>query len=240
MALKGYGKWLLGGLGWAFGGPIGAILGFLMGSAFDGMDAGNFEYHGTSPGDFRVSLLILAASVMKADGRQLRSELEFVRAFFLKNFGEETTNQYMRVFRDVLKQEIPLESVCLQIKNHMDVHSRLQLLHFLFGISAADGQYHPLEMDTLEKISHFLGINQFDFISIKNMFVKETDSAYKILEVDPNASEDEIKKAFRAMALKHHPDRVNHLGEEFRKAAEEKFQKINEAYNTIKKQRGFN
>ncbi len=240
MALSGYGKWLLGGLGWALGGPIGGVLGFVIGSAFDGMDSGAYEYKGTTPGDFRVSLLILAAAVMKADGRQMKSELDFVRAFFLQNFGEETTKQYMVVFRNVLKQEIPLESVCLQIRNNMDLHSRLQLLHFLFGISAADGQFHPLEVDTIEKISQFLGINQYDFISIKNMFVKDTNSAYRILEVEPDASEEEIKKAFRAMALKFHPDRVSHLGEEFRKAAEEKFQQVNQAYNTIKKQRGFN
>ncbi len=240
MALSGYGKWLLGGLGWALGGPIGGVLGFVIGAAFDGMDSGAYEYKGTTPGDFRVSLLILAAAVMKADGRQMKSELDFVRAFFLQNFGEETTKQYMVVFRNVLKQEIPLESVCLQIRNNMDLHSRLQLLHFLFGISAADGQFHPLEVDTIEKISQFLGINQYDFISIKNMFVKDTNSAYRILEVEPDASEEEIKKAFRAMALKFHPDRVSHLGEEFRKAAEEKFQQVNQAYNTIKKQRGFN
>jgi DnaJ like chaperone protein len=204
------------------------------------MDSGAYEYKGTTPGDFRVSLLILAAAVMKADGRQMKSELDFVRAFFLQNFGEETTKQYMVVFRNVLKQEIPLESVCLQIRNNMDLHSRLQLIHFLFGISAADRQFHPLEVDAIERISQYLGINQYDFISIKNMFVKDTNSAYRILEVEPEASEEEIKKAFRAMALKYHPDRVSHLGEEFRKAAEEKFQQVNEAYNTIKKQRGFN
>ncbi|MBW6498504.1 MAG: TerB family tellurite resistance protein [Bacteroidales bacterium] len=240
MALSGYGKWLLGGLGWALGGPIAGVLGFVIGSAFDGMDSGAYEYKGTTPGDFRVSLLILAAAVMKADGRQMKSELDFVKAFFLQNFGEETTKRYMVVFRDVLKQEIPLESVCQQIRTNMDLHSRLQLLHFLFGISAADGQFHPREVETIQAISVYLGINQYDFISIKNMFVKDTNSAYRILEVEPDASEEEIKKAFRAMALKYHPDRVSHLGEEFRKAAEEKFQQVNEAYNTIKKQRGFN
>lgn len=240
MALKGYSKWIFGGLGWAFGGPIGAILGFLLGSAFEGMDSGIYEYRGTTPGDFRVSLLVLAASVMKADGRQLKSELDYVKAFFLQNFGEDITRQYMVAFRDMLKQEIPLESVCQQIRAHMDLHSRLQLLHFLFGISAADGQFHSQEVDTIEKIAHYLGINHYDFISIKNMFIKDADSAYRILEVEPDANEEEIKKAFRALALKHHPDRVSHLGEEFQKAAEEKFQQVNEAYNTIKKKRGFN
>ncbi|MFW5687482.1 MAG: TerB family tellurite resistance protein [Bacteroidota bacterium] len=244
MAISGYGKWILGGLGWALGGPIGAIVGFLMGSAFDSMDSGEFEYRadphaGTQPGDFRISLLILSAAVMKADGKQLKSELDYIKAFFVQNFGTDATRNYMRAFRNILNQQIPLQDVCLQIRSHMDLHARLQLIHYLFGISMADGRVHPNEIKMIEDISSWLNINQYDFISIKNMFIKETNSAYKILEVEPGASEDEIKKAYRAMALKYHPDRVSHLGEEFQQAAKEKFQEVNDAYNTIKKERGF-
>lgn len=240
MGLSGFGKWLLGGIGWTVGGPIGGILGFILGSAFDGMDSGAYELKRTSPADFRISLLILSGAVMKADGKQLKSELDFIRAFFLQNFGLQYTRRYMVVFREVLKQDIDLEAVCLQIKQNMDIHSRLQLIHFLFGISACDGQHHPRELETIEKISEGLGINPNDFVSIKNMFVKNANSAYHILEVSPEATDEEIKKAFRALALKHHPDRVAHLGEEFRTAAESKFQQVNEAFNAIKKQRGFN
>jgi DnaJ like chaperone protein len=70
------------------------------------------------------------------------------------------------------------------------------------------------------------------------MFVKETDSAYKILEIHSSATDEELKKAYREMALKYHPDKVSHLGEEVREAAEKKFQTVTEAYETIKKQRG--
>ncbi len=241
-----FGKWILGGLGWAFGGPIGAIVGFLMGSAFDSMNAGEFEYQkfkdpriGTQPGDFRISLLILSAAVMKADNKQLKSELDYIKAFFIQNFGPEATQHYMRAFRDILKRDIPLRDVCLQIRNHMDLHSRLQLLHYLFGISLADKHAHDMEINTIQNISNWMGINQHDFESIRNMFVKDSKSAYKILETDPSASDEQIKKAYRAMALKYHPDRVSHLGEEFQQASKEKFQKVNEAYETIRKERGF-
>lgn len=242
-----YGKWILGGLGWALGGPLGAILGYLMGSAFDSMNSGEFEYKttgadtyndvNTRSGDFRLSLLVLSASVMKADGKMLKSELDYIKAFFVQNFGQAQTKYYMRAFRDMLKKDIPLQDVCWQIQSHMDLHSRLQLLHFLFGIALADGKAHTREIKTIEDISSWLNINQNDFVSIKNMFVKETDSAYKILEVSPSASDEEVKKAYRAMALKYHPDRVSHLGEEFQLAAKEKFQKVNDAWNTIKKER---
>ncbi len=243
MAKSSYSKWILGGLGWAFGGPIGAIVGFLMGSAFESMNSGEYEYKAnqksTQPGDFRISLLVLSAAVMKADGKQLRSELDFIKSFFVNNFGVAQTRHYMQAFRDILKQEIPLQQVCLQISSNMDLHSRLQLLHYLFGIALADGHAHPNEIKTIENISQWLNIAPQDFKSIKNMFVKETDSAYKILEVSPSADEQEIKQAYRSMALKYHPDRVSHLGEEFQQAAKEKFQKVNEAWDRIKKERGF-
>jgi DnaJ like chaperone protein len=243
MTLTKYGKWILGGLGWAFGGPIGAIIGFLMGSAFEGMDSGEFEYREpvstTQSGDFRISMLILSASVMKADGKQLKSELDYIKAFFIQNFGVQQTQFYMRAFRDILKQEIPLQDVCMQIRANMDINSRLQLIHYLFGIALADGHTHITEVKTIENIANWINIPPQDFISLKNMFIKDAHSAYKILEVSADATEDEIKKAYRAMALKYHPDRVSHLGEEFQLAAKEKFQKVNDAYNTIKKERGF-
>jgi DnaJ like chaperone protein len=239
MALSGYAKWVMGGLGWALGGPLGGIMGFVLGAAYEGMNSGKYEYRGTTPGDFRVSLLVLAAAVMKADGRTMRSELDYVRGFFLQNFGPQATQNYMLLFRDILRQDIPLNDVCRQVRQNMDLHSRLQLIHFLFGISAADGHHHPEEIRVIENIAAQLGINQHDYISIKNMFVKDTGSAYKILEVEPQAGEEQIKRAYRQMALKYHPDRVSHLGEEFQKAAKEKFQQVNEAYNTIRKERGF-
>jgi DnaJ like chaperone protein len=243
MELTGYGKWVLGGLGWTFGGPIGAVIGFLLGSAFESMQSGEFEYQPsdklTQPGDFRISLLVLSAGVMKADGRQLKSELDYVKDFFIRNFGATLTQHYMKAFREILKQEIPLEDICIQIRNNMDLHSRLQLMHYLFGIALADGITHPEEIKTIENIARWMDIPQTDFVTIQGMFVKDIHSAYKILDLTPDANIEEIKKSYRALALKYHPDKVSHLGEEFQLAAKEKFQKINEAYNLLKKEKNF-
>jgi DnaJ like chaperone protein len=120
----------------------------------------------------------------------------------------------------------------------MDHPSRLQLIHFLFGISSADGHVHSTEVEEIRRISGYLGIRQVDFESIKAMFYKDVFSAYKILEVTPDANNDEIKKAYRKMATKYHPDKVSHLGAEFQKAAKEKFQEVQAAYEQIKKERG--
>jgi len=237
-----YGKWIGGGLGWAFGGPIGGILGFVFGSMYDTMQSGKFEYDPanvqTRPADFSVSLLVLAAAVMKADSKVVRSELEYVRQFFVQQFGTEQAHEQILVLRDILKQEINLYEVCNQIKAYMDYSSRLQLIHFLFGVSRADGLYHEKEVDVIDTIGRYLGISTADYLSIKAMFIKDTESAYKILEISRDASDEEVKKAYHKMAIKFHPDKVSHLGEDVQKAAKEKFQELQNAYEQIKKERG--
>lgn len=243
-----FGKWIGGGLGWAFAGPVGGILGFAIGSMFD--NAGKTEYkkvfesadakERTETGDFSAALLVLAAAVMKADGKVLKSELDYVKNFFVRQFGAEKTRQQMLVFKEILKQDIPVREVCMQIKHFTRHSDRLQLLHFLFGISASDRHYDKSELEVIHRISGLLGISDMDYDSIKAMFVKDSESDYKILEIESSASDEELKKAYRKMALKYHPDKVSHLGDDFQKMAKEKFQKVQEAYENIKKSRGLN
>ncbi|MBN2237282.1 MAG: TerB family tellurite resistance protein [Bacteroidales bacterium] len=245
---NGYGKWIGGGIGWAFGGPIGGLLGFMFGSMFesDSSEKTKYQQHPyeqpgartTQSGDFSVSLLVLSAAVMKADGVVKKSELEFVKRFFVTNFGEEKTKQLMQVLKELLQKEINIQEVSMQVRSAMDYSSRLQLLHYLFGIALADSVTDNSEIQVIENIAGFMGIRGGDFKSVKAMFVKDVDSAYKILEVDPSASDNEIKKAYHKMAIKYHPDKVSHLGDEVRKSAEEKFQQLNAAYDEIKKRRG--
>ena len=245
-----YGKWVGLGLGWALGGPIGGLLGLAFGSMFDGMQSGTFEVKGgqqpygppgttqTRPGDFAASLIVLAAAVMKADGKVLKGELDYVKEFFNRQFGSKLAIENMLVLKELLKQEINVREVSQQIRTYMDHPSRLQLVHFLFGISSADGHVHTQEVEMIRKISDYLGIRTTDFESIKAMFYKDVTSAYRILETTPDANEEELKKAYRKMATKYHPDKVSHLGDEFQKAANEKFQQVNAAWEQIKKERG--
>jgi DnaJ like chaperone protein len=238
-----FGKWLGGGLGFAMGGPIGGLLGFLVGSMIDGTTVHTTYTSGgvrTHQGDFGMSLLVLVAAVMKADGKVVKSELDYVKQFFVRQFGPESAKQALLTLKDILKQEIPVREVCLQIRGNMDYSSRLQLLHLLFNVSLADSVMHPSEIQIIEKIASYLGVGSDDFLSIKNMFIPETDSAYKILEIERTATDEEIKKAYRKMAVKYHPDKVSHLGEDVQKSADEKFARVNEAYNRIKKERNFN
>jgi DnaJ like chaperone protein len=236
-----FAKWIGGGLGWALGGPVGGVLGFVVGTFLD--QAGQFrqvETGVTTQGDFAVSLLVLIAAVMKADKKVLTSELDFVKQYFIQSFGRDSAQEAMLMLRDILKQTIPVKDVSVQIKNRLDYHSRLQLIHFLFGIAYADQKVSIEELNIIKLIAGYLGITEKDIESLKSMFYKDIDAAYKVLEIDRTATDEEVKKAYRQMAVKYHPDKVNYLGEEFRKAANEKFQKVNEAYERIKKERGIN
>lgn len=238
-----FAKWILGGIGWAIMPPLGGIFGFIVGSLIDDPSVmkGQKELQPGQPttrGGYVVSLLVLVAAVMKADDKVLKSELEYTKQFFVRSFGTAAASDALKMLRDLLKQNIPVTDVCIQIRNNMDLPSRLQLLHFLFGIAAADGQVHVTEHQLIAHIARQMGISEKDYQSIEAMFVAYTDAAYKILELDPSATDEELKKAYRKMAVKYHPDKVHYLGEEIQKAAGEKFQKVNEAWETIKKQRG--
>jgi DnaJ like chaperone protein len=234
-----FAKWIGGGLGFVMGGPIGGLFGFVVGSFFDNatVQPTSIDNNVTTPGAFGMSLLVLIAAVMKADGKVVKSELDYVKQFFVRQFGRENAKEALVMLRDLLKQDIPVGDVCSQISRNMDYASRLQLMHLLFGVAGADGSFHSSEIKIIEMISTNLGISTSDYCSIRNMFIPETDSAYKILEIEPSATNEELKKAYRKIALKYHPDKVSHLGEDFRKTADEKFKKVNEAYEKIKKER---
>jgi DnaJ like chaperone protein len=240
-----FGKWVGSGLGWAVGGPIGALLGFAIGSMFDktgdesvGNVSGARRRYQSTPNDFGASLLVLVAAVMKADGKILKSELEYVRRFFNKQFGSEKTKNHMLMLRELLRKDIPLQEVCIQIKTYTMYPARLQLMHLLFGIAAVDNHVDDSEIRVIQQIASYLGIRQADYASIKAMFFKEVDGDYKILEIAKSATDDEVKKAYRKMAVKYHPDKVSHMGEEYKDSAKQKFQKMKDAYDNIKKQRG--
>ena len=227
---------LWGTLGWAFAGPIGGILGVI----FAGSSEKSYKQVAQSQaGDFMVSLLVLFAKVMKADGKLLKSELDYVKSFLKRNLSRQQSQVFIKMFQEILKQEYSTAEVCKQIQKSMDHPSRLELLHVLFGLSASDGEIHPEEVRVIHTISGYINISNKDYESIKAIFIKDIDSAYKILEIDASASDGQVKKAYRKMAVKYHPDKVAHLGKEIQKTATEKFKAVNDAYTEIKKQRNF-
>ena len=252
-------------MGWIVGGPLGALAGFALGSLFDssqspGMDDRREGWTGTAGGSERVnegqrnsflfSMLALASYVISADGRIMHSEMEYVRRFLRTNFGEQAVVQGEQILLRLFEEKKQMEAArpgsfrntirqCgMQVAMNTSYEERLQLLSFLCGISKADGTVAPSEVEALKEIARAMQLTDAEVDSMLNLGSTSLESAYKVLEVSPDATDDEVKKAYRRLALKHHPDRVAALGEDVQKAAEEKFKNINDAYERIRKARG--
>ncbi len=229
-------KWIGAAAGWFFAGPIGGIIGYHLGKKFFNKKVDNKK-------GFEISLLILSSMVIKSDGKVLKAELNYVKQFFTKTFGLQKSNEYFKVFNTLNKQDLNsrLRQVCLQINTHVNHSSRLEIIHFLFGIAASDNEIHFKEIETIKRISNYMNINSYDFESIKSMLLakKSADSEkwYKILGVNKNATDSEVKKAYRRMALKYHPDKLTGVSEDIKKLATQKFQAVKDAYEQINNER---
>ena len=233
--MNDYAKWVGGGLGWMYGGPIGAFIGYQIGKYI----GKNFQSKETS---FELSLLILSAMVVKADGKIKQAELDCVRLFFIQSFGKLKADQYFQVFNEVKNKQFPsIRSVCLEINKHVNHKTRLQIIHFLFSIANSDRHIDSSEVDIIKKISKYFWISEYDFSSIQAMFSKNKNinNAYEILGLNKSSTEDQIKTAYRKMVKKYHPDKLRGVSEDVVKMAKEKFQSVKDAYDTIRKQRGF-
>ena len=213
------GKWVGIGAGWFLAGPIGAIIGYYISKSF-------FDGKNDDEKAYEISLLILSSLVIKSDGKIVKAELEYVKQFFVNTFGINKANKYFEVFNKLNKQSLDsqLRGVCQQLNKYVNHSSRLQIIHFLFGVSASDNDIHNSEIHLIKKISGYLNINQYDFDSIQSMFIKQGSSNslekwFTILEVDKNASNDEIKKAHRKMVRKYHPDKLQGVSKDIIKLA---------------------
>ena len=239
----GLGKWIVGALGWAMFGPIGGILGYYFASRVEKLAEGAVVYSEDQSwnqgqrNSFLMSLLVLSAAVIKADGKTTSQELSTLRSFFARNFGPQAGNEAEEIVKEILSKDFNLYEVCSQIRSCMDYSQRLQLYHYLVSLGACDG-LHQREIDILETIATYIGLSRSEVDSIFAQFRPSNDSNYRILEISPDATNDEVKKAYRKMAVKYHPDKVATLGEDVQKAAEEKFKAISQAYEAICKERG--
>jgi DnaJ like chaperone protein len=167
----------------------------------------------------------------------MKSELNFVKDFLAKNFGNDNLQNRIDILRNLLDKNIDVYQACEKIRTAFPYATKLQLLHYLFGIAVADSDCSKSEKDLIERIANLIGLSSADYKSIEAMYFNVTDSAYVILQIEKTASDEEVKKAYKRMCIKYHPDKVAHLGEEAQKAANAKFQEINNAYEKIKKER---
>lgn len=241
-------RWVAAIIGYSLFRFPGAVLGFLVGSFFERVNPKSSSARtiftqtkrGVSSAEFELNLLSLASIVIKADGIVNQKELDFVRKYFVQAYGKEHANVIFKVFNEeIKKKQLSAQKISSFLRSKMRYESRLQILHFLFSIANADGHVSEPEVKEINLIAGYLAINLRDFESIKAMFFNKPDRAYRILEVEKTASPAEIKKAYRTMVKKYHPDKLQHMDEVYRKGAEQKFRKVQEAYEQLQKEIGF-
>ncbi|MCI5057936.1 MAG: DnaJ domain-containing protein, partial [Flavobacteriales bacterium] len=264
-------KLIAGGIGWALAGPVGGFLGFIVGALIDehqnvlklgsSETQSNWEQKRTYAGDFNVSLAILSAAVMKADGKVLKSELNYVKSHLNKTVGSEAAVELLQVIKESIKRDIPIRAICEQLRSEMNYPERVLLLQYLFGISKADDHVDQSEVNIIHLISRYLRISISDYKRLSSIYgsssgyssskgsqsgqskskshqskstrSKSKADPYTILGISRTAAEVEIKKAYRSLVKKYHPDKVAHLGEVHQKNAKERFQLIQTAYEKI-------
>ena len=262
----GIGKWIGGVLGFMAFGPLGALAGIILGSFFEeganmtGQSFGggtNYDDEHTrrdpyagERNSFLFSMLVMASYIIRADGKIMHSEMEYVRQFLRRNFGEIAVSQGEEILLKLFDQakrmdqennmgfKNTIRECGTQIAYNLSYEERLQLLAFLAEIAKSDGNVCAAEINALKEVAMAMGMSDREVESMLNLKGSSLDDAYKVLEIEPTATDEEVRVAYRRMAVKHHPDKVASLGEDIRKAANEKFQKINEAKERIYQSRG--
>jgi DnaJ like chaperone protein len=254
---KGEYSWLIGaGIGFALMGPLGAIVGGVIGSQIGKSKRGlgrsipqdtehPYERHtehytgGGTEGDLILSFLVLAAAITKADKKILSSEIKTLKEFLVRSFGTSRASVLMKMYREILEQPIDLDAVCGQIKQEADDRFKKTIVQILFEIALADDELAKSEVEVINKIAFKVGLTTAEYNAIASMYnQKAPDRDYDILEISPNASNDEIKSRYRDLVKKYHPDKVQHLGAEFKELADKKFKEINSAYERIREKKG--
>ena len=259
----GLGKWIGGIVGFMAAGPLGALAGYAIGSMLENNNESDYTGGGygsnRNPSDnqaygqrnsFLFSMLVMASYIIKADGKVMHSEMEFVRQFLRVNFGEAAVAEGNQILLNLFEQRKQMDAnnpsafkntiyECgMQIRQNMGYEERLQLLSFLAKIAQSDGSVCQAEIEALKEVATAMGMSAQEVESMLNLGGNTLEQAYKVLEIESTATDDEVKAAYRKLALKHHPDRVATLGEDVKKAAEDKFQQINNAKEMIYKARG--
>ncbi|MFH0920854.1 MAG: TerB family tellurite resistance protein [Fibrobacterota bacterium] len=255
---KGDYNWLIGaGLGFALGGPLGALVGGVLGSQLhhvtnrfspdrDGVrgigreDSREYYTGQGQEGDLIVSFLVLSAAITKADNEVRASEVRVLKEYLVRSFGMSRAVLLMKFYKEILEKPVDLDAVLAQIRENADEPFKHTVLQILYEIAWADEELADAEKAILSRIAQGLGIPGPEARSTESYYRHETpDRDYVLLETTANASDDDVKSKYRELVKKYHPDKVGHLGDEFKALAEKKFKEISAAYERIRKSRGF-
>ena len=242
-----WGKIIGGTTGFALGGPLGAIIGIIIGGSFDRsarkLSSSNQISQQQKQNVFALCIIVLSAKIAKADGQVTKEEIYSFKEKF--NIQAEEMSEVSKIFNEAKKSSFGFKNIADQVGNLFSDNKVLleQLLNNLFYIAEADGLTSINEVEVLRSISQSFHFNETDFQRIfhSRLNNKESDP-YKILGVTREDSDNNIRKKWIELSKEHHPDYLIAKGmpKEFIKEANKELSSINLAYDKIKELRGFN
>ncbi len=194
---------------------------------------------------FYVTLTSLAAKMAKADGVVSAQEIRVFDQFLRDELklSVEERKIVAQIFNQAKNSPEDPMAFARQFRQMIGYQPEVlqTMVHLLFRIAMADGQYHPAEERFIRQVAEIFGLSNVEFEQIRALFVKVNHKAYQVLGVTPEASVDEIKNAYKKLVNQYHPDRLMAKGipEDFIQLANEKMIEINAAYEQIRKERGF-
>ena len=203
------------------------------------------ETHNT----FVFLLVNILVKIAQIDGKVTRDEVKTIRHFFQYNLHYSQNQLYWikELIKEALASTVSIESLLQEFRQKFAYEPRLILLELIYQVLYSNEKVSDSELQLVRNLGEYLGISSYDQRSteakykagyrgtgapVENMV---EDKYYAILGLSPGADFSEIKSAYRKLSMKYHPDKVGHLGEEFKEVAEEKMKEINNAYEYLKR-----
>jgi len=240
---------IAGGLfGFSLGGPIGAIIGIVLSDVVTGVGGGaqrQISSHQQSQTIFFAATFSLLGKLAKIDGNVSTEEIKEVDRFIKEQLklDEASAKVARQIFNEAKNSPYNYQEFASQFADIFRAQPQMLqgMLDLLLRVAAADGVFDPKEEGFIDEVARLFGTPSSLYDHLKKQYQLTSDSHYAVLNLDPDASVDEIKRSYKKMVLECHPDRVLSQGmpEDFKKVVEEKFQKIREAYEALQQQRGF-
>ncbi len=193
-------------------------------------------------------LVQILINIAKIDGNVSKEEITTIQRFFQYNLRYDQTKMYWvkELIKEALSSTESMETLLLEFRNTFKYEPRLILLELIYQVLYTKTQVPDAELQVARNIADYLQITDYDKRTIEAKYKygqqqqatggrRVADHHYAILGLEPGADAETIKKAYRKLSMKYHPDKVSHLGSEFRAVAEEKMKEINAAYDFFKK-----
>ena len=244
---------LLGFLGALF--YVGLFFIFLMVAAFWGFSyfvkrkISEYERSQTETHNTFVFLLVnILIKIAQADGKVTRAETVTIQRFFQYNlhYSQSQLLWVKELIKEALKSAVSLEQLLAEFRQQFAYEPRLILLELIYQVLYSNDHVSDPELQLVRNIAEYLNISSFEQRSFEAKYragyrttaapqQQDEERYHEVLGLRPGADFAEIKTAYRKLSMKYHPDKVGHLGDEFKKVAEDKMKELNVAYEYLKK-----